>query len=552
MKNKKPRWFIQQNLNDEQLVQKMVAICKKHQLPYALFDLIPFQKDLSLPWGGLLFYGTVQIKERLQENCFGGCLFFDDGIFQMTNYLEKWGAKMLNYGAKLTSVQHFEKTNLNADELVFVRPNADDKSFNGQVKTFGELADWFKSIPNLSPKTQILIGKPYHLQKEWRIWMLNGKAITATQYRENMKLHPNAEVPEAVLKFAQKCAKIYQPNRAFVMDVGLCAGELFIIECGCVHFAGFYKADLEKWMLAFSRFANRYAEAPDYRRFHSYQTIQKSAASLFATALKFEQEHDDEEVRRLLIPNEAYITLQSRGLASDFNYLVSKINGENKEERILAVKIMGQFDYMNLNCEAASIDLLIACLYDTDEAIVAAAAGAIGRRGDERIVPHLINLKNHSNADIRFGVTYSLGVFYHHKEAEDALIDLAMDEDEDVQDWATFGLMDTKIDNERLRNTLLALVNHSNVEIRYQVINGLAHKKDVRVLPYLIDALQEDEPTDLCFARDQLYEAALVLACSALIEPLKQHRKIIKAQFKDVGSDLKTIRRILQKCKRVN
>lgn len=64
-----------------------------------------------------------------------------------------------------------------------------------------------------------------------------------------------------------------------------------------------------------------------------------------------------------------------------------------------------------------------------------------------------------------------------------ALIELSADADEDVRNWATFGLgsMDS-VDTPLLREALVRRLNDTNAEIRGEALVGLAQRKDPRVV----------------------------------------------------------------------
>jgi ATP-grasp domain, R2K clade family 3 len=130
-----------------------------------------------------------------------------------------------------------------------IRPNDDSKSFSGEVKRFDEIHHWFEQIKaspdvNLTPETKIIIGEPYHIKHEWRLWIVNGKVITASKYREDFKLKKERGCPQDVIDFAEMRCQEYHLHDVFVMDIGYCGDALYIIECGCMNSAGFYNADI--------------------------------------------------------------------------------------------------------------------------------------------------------------------------------------------------------------------------------------------------------------------------------------------------------------------
>ena len=71
------------------------------------------------------------------------------------------------------------------------------------------------------------------------------------------------------------------------------------------------------------------------------------------------------------------------------------------------------------------------------------------------------------------------------------MLKLTADTDEDVRDWAAFGIgVLGDIDSPEVRDALAACLQDANEEVREEAMVGLAKRKDQRVLPALRSALQ--------------------------------------------------------------
>jgi HEAT repeat protein len=89
-------------------------------------------------------------------------------------------------------------------------------------------------------------------------------------------------------------------------------------------------------------------------------------------------------------------------------------------------------------------------------------------------------------------VACALGSFPNHPLAVQTLLILTRDPDEDVRNWAVFGLGNLgDADSTEIRDALFARLNDSNEEVREEALVGLAKRKDTRVLPALIAALNK-------------------------------------------------------------
>lgn len=157
-----------------------------------------------------------------------------------------------------------------------------------------------------------------------------------------------------------------------------------------------------------------------------------------------------------------------------------------------------------------------------DPGVFSEACVAFGHLGDPRAIPALLELREHPEASVRFGVAF--GLFGHKmSEAIDGLIALSSDCDEAVRDWATFGLGQmTDADNPTIRAALHARLDDPCFEARNEAIEGLASRGDLSVLPALIRELQSGVALPLLDAaialgRTELCESLIATAASGLI-----------------------------------
>jgi hypothetical protein len=249
------QWVVQQNLTAPAEFEDLRKACGQIGIRFIGLDIIPFSSSLpafdrsrhSIVYGSTTFNKLASEDAQLSKS-----VFFDEQAFSMANYMEQWGQYMLNYGATVTSFQDLiNHGQYGADELLFIRPDNDSKSFAGEVKRFAEIGQWYEQLrqvanTDLSPSSHILVAKPYNIQYEWRLWIVNKKVIAASRYREYFRLSKQEGCPNEVVAFAEERCGEYVPHDVFVMDVCLCGDSYFIVECGCVNGTGFYKANIEK------------------------------------------------------------------------------------------------------------------------------------------------------------------------------------------------------------------------------------------------------------------------------------------------------------------
>ena len=258
----KPRWIIQKNDIADEDMQGMQEALKSLGVDYQLITYIPFSTDIpDFPIDDdheNIYYGGTSMIENIHKVHDPKGIFFNPDTFSMEVYLEKWKGYMLNEGAEITTIKKFlqEHENSKSEEMFFVRPDSDGKTFNGSVSTKRAIALMLKGILQNDEKVdenfKILIGNAYRLGKEWRLYMVNGKAVTASQYRNEQRLSKSDKVPSEVLKFAEQRCKEFMPHEVFAMDI--CEffedgkPQLAILECGCMNSVGFYHCDKQKYI----------------------------------------------------------------------------------------------------------------------------------------------------------------------------------------------------------------------------------------------------------------------------------------------------------------
>jgi hypothetical protein len=258
------RWIIQNNLGSAHDIDEMKHAFQKSGIDFFEIAVIPFSSEIpAFPQDEKMniYYGATTLMYNIyrQHNKPPG-LFFDEERFSMENYLAIWKGHMLNSEAKVTTFKEFAGEDHAADSLWFMRPDADDKSFNGDVHSFGDIRKFIKNAVEfdnviLTENTKILVGPPYKIEKEWRNYIVDGKVITSSLYRQDSRLNKSREnIPAEMIRFVEDRCADYMPHKIFAMDIALCGGDYYIIECGCLNSVGFYAADIPKLIRAVSEY----------------------------------------------------------------------------------------------------------------------------------------------------------------------------------------------------------------------------------------------------------------------------------------------------------
>ena len=122
---------------------------------------------------------------------------------------------------------------------------------------------------------------------------------------------------------------------------------------------------------------------------------------------------------------------------------------------------------------------------------------ALGHLNNPLAIPLITSYCGYRDANVRFSVACALGSFANDPRNMQCLLLLMEDADEDVRDWATFGLGNQgDCDSNKIREALLRRLKDSNDDVRQEAMAGLGKRHDQRVLPFLLDTLDNPPVSD--------------------------------------------------------
>jgi HEAT repeat protein len=128
---------------------------------------------------------------------------------------------------------------------------------------------------------------------------------------------------------------------------------------------------------------------------------------------------------------------------------------------------------------------------------LSSAIAALGHIDNPLGVPLIANFYSHPSSKVRFDVAFALGCFPNEPRSAATLLELMQDADEDVRDWATFGLgVQGNSDSPEIREALVLRLTDFNEDVREEAMVGLAKRKDRRVVAVLLAALEQPTMTD--------------------------------------------------------
>lgn len=264
-------WIVQGNLKKDVGMEYLIKVLQEEGYDHRLVRTIPFsniivdvdldinqyQED-SIPHvsiennQNMVTMGSYSLALNAKEQGWTPGSFINDN-FEFSKWLQGWGASNLLNGDAIEDTvsniihkvpEHFIK--------LFSRPSEDTKSFAGQLFERENFIYWLKKIEKgqdrfgLNGDTNIIISSAKNILAEYRLFIVDGVVITGSMYKVRDQVIASEHIDSGVLDFANKMLSIWQPDRAFVLDIAVTDDGERIIEVNNINSAGFYKSDISK------------------------------------------------------------------------------------------------------------------------------------------------------------------------------------------------------------------------------------------------------------------------------------------------------------------
>lgn len=261
----KPTWIMNTNMGAESDIQQYVKAVKDSGANVIEVDYVPLSNELPdiQVNGPVVAYGSITFLDTIRNSGKWPLAIFDTPeTFTYEEWAKNYGSLLLNSpeGVELTTVGDFCHDNRDPEEDIFVRPQHDTKSIVGSVEKAGKFKEWCQKASSdeyagVNKDTPILIATPYGIEAEWRLFIIDHKIVSASQYKKKGRFYKQAGAPEDVLAFAQKAIEKWSPVSAYVLDICHSAGNCYIVEAQNFNGAGHYAADLGKVVAAVNQVA---------------------------------------------------------------------------------------------------------------------------------------------------------------------------------------------------------------------------------------------------------------------------------------------------------
>lgn len=243
------KWLIQPTKVEEEKIKELINILEKAGIDYDL--VYPFENKVVKQDKTLYHYDndekyfvcgsyslTRNVYKERKEAVFSLDKYkFDDfiTIFGSENFVNH-DAKIVNYNKIIWE-----------DDVYFIRPVNDDKSFNGGVYSKNDVINCHEDV---------IIATVKKINKEHRFFIVDGKIATASLYKVNGSISTSDVIDEGAKIFVENMIKKFD-FPGFVIDVATIGNEYKIVELNCLNASGFYEINLYKLIDSVERYYSK-------------------------------------------------------------------------------------------------------------------------------------------------------------------------------------------------------------------------------------------------------------------------------------------------------
>ena len=126
-------------------------------------------------------------------------------------------------------------------EPLFVRPDADSKSFDGGI--FADAATLRAQLGTTSLTAQAIVARVRPVDAEWRCFVVDGNVIDSSEYRRAGRPSVYRGAPPRAIELAERAAARWAPSPVTCIDIASSGDHFGVVEANCFNAARFYACD---------------------------------------------------------------------------------------------------------------------------------------------------------------------------------------------------------------------------------------------------------------------------------------------------------------------
>jgi hypothetical protein len=271
-------WIVQGNLKTDEGLNALMEVLRTEGYAHSLVKTIPFSNiivgvDVDINQFSeddvprleisndkqMVTMGSYSLALTAKEKGWVPGSFINEN-FEFSKWLSGWGKdNLLNGEAIEDSVKNIIPMITSGRHKVFARPSEDTKSFAGQLFEADNLIFWLGQVATsvdrfgLNGDTSIIVSPAKKILAEYRLFVVDGQIVTGSLYKVGDLVTTSDVIDPVAIEYANKMLTIWQPDRAFVLDIAITDDGPKIIEVNNINSSGFYKSDISKIVSAIDK-----------------------------------------------------------------------------------------------------------------------------------------------------------------------------------------------------------------------------------------------------------------------------------------------------------
>lgn len=263
---KKVKWVIDKGMFEE-YEDRLVSAIKNSGSDVIFYDdlkhdITDFLNKKNNVDDVIIFHGSLQHGRKIAKTSYYPGVYLTLENYECYKYYGYFGYLLLNYNYLMMGLndvlrqKDFIFDTFGTDKI-FIRPSNGYKSFPGQTlpkENFEfELNVLMKSYGGLDLDQLVLVSPIQEIDEEYRFIVVDGKVVSGSLYmdKNNRKswsaYYDKVCEDKKAFEFAEQLAKIYQPDKAYTLDVcKLPNGEYKMLEVNSLCCGSMYGNDYEK------------------------------------------------------------------------------------------------------------------------------------------------------------------------------------------------------------------------------------------------------------------------------------------------------------------
>lgn len=246
-------WVIQNNLNFEIGIENIKTKLKEKNIELVEVDIYKgddniylkdsFEKFEPLNKNDIFVLGSYRLARMANDRGYYPGSFSNE-YYNYASWTQHWTKEHMLNGEylkqKVTELEIPDNW-----ESVFARPLEDDKLITGGLfKKEDLMMALHTKISDLNKDKYIIISEKKNILAEYRFFVIDGQVITGSLYKIGGQLITADAIDKEALSFSQKMIDLWQPSKAFVIDIALTDKGPKIIEVNNISSAGLYKSNV--------------------------------------------------------------------------------------------------------------------------------------------------------------------------------------------------------------------------------------------------------------------------------------------------------------------